>query len=103
MKRILWLSLVLALGVATAGAAHETPAARPAAPPPGSVLAQAPDAGLFKSPSGDAALSRVQTKAADSLPPEVFRRRVVEADLAYLQAKVMPRVAQGDAGSAKRV
>ena len=90
MKRILLLSLLLALGVATASSAHDTPAAKPLAPASGSVLAQAPDAGLFKSPAGDAALSRVQTKAADPLPPEVFRRRVVEADLAYLPAKVMP-------------
>lgn len=103
MKRILLLSLVLAFGVATVVSAHDTPAAKPGSPASAPVLAQAADAGLFKSPSGDAPLSRVQTKADGQLPPEVFRRRVVEADLAYLQAKVMPRVAPADAGSAKRV
>lgn len=103
MTRILLLSLLLTLGVAGTVAAHDTPAPKPAATAPGPVVAQVPDTGLFKSAHGDAVISRVQTKAADPLPPEVFRRRVVAADLTYLQAKVMPRVAPADAGSAKRV
>ena len=103
MYRILWVSFALALGVVAAAWAHDTPAPKPPAPLAGSVLAQAPDAGLFRAPAGDVAIARVQTKAADALPAEVLRRRVVEADLAYLQAKIMPRVAPADAGSAKRV
>ncbi len=101
MRRLFSLALLLAVSAATPAPAHDQPT--PAAPAPFTwTMAQALDDGLFRSAGGGVALSRVQTKA-DGLPPEVARRRVVQADPVYLETRIMPRIAAGDAGSAKKV
>jgi hypothetical protein len=57
-------------------------------------VAQAGDFGLFRSgPSVAGALSRVQTKGVDDLPPEVARRRVVTTDPIYLASRLSPQIA----------
>ncbi len=103
MKRLFSFVMMLAVGIASSALAHEPPKTGPSPwiyTPSTAQLTS--DGGLFVSPAGDAALSRIQTKA-DGLPPEVARRRIVQTDPVYLETRILPRVAAGDAGQPKKI
>ncbi len=103
MKRLFSLVMMLLVSIALPSLAHEPSGSGPSlwiyTP---STAQLTPDGGLFLSPVGDAARSRIQTKA-DGLPPEVARRRIVQTDPVYLETKILPRIAAGDASQAKKV
>ncbi len=90
--------LAAALGAVSVASAHDQSAA--SIPVVQAAATPGPDRGLFQAPVAGLALAFER----EPLPPTVARRRVVQIDLPYLQAQVMPRIAApASAGQPKRV
>jgi hypothetical protein len=93
MIRLLSVALVaVVFGVVSSVSAHDQHSQSNSSPAP-IILAQGPDAGLFRGPAAGDQASRVQSQTIDTLPPTVSRRRVLQIDGTYLQTRVMPRIA----------
>ncbi len=90
--------LAAALGLVSVASAHEKPSASFAMVH--ADVTSGPDKGLFLPPPRDASPAFDR----EPLPPTVARRRVVQIDIPYLQAQIMPRiVVPASADQPKRV
>lgn len=84
-------AFAIVFGVVTSAIAHDQHTHANSTQAASGLVAQGPDAGLFRPLAGPQA--RAMSREADSLPREVARRRVLQIDGSYLQMRVLPSIA----------